>query len=369
MHPLNDAEIIVVKIGSSLISDVENFAPRTPWLHALAEDIASLAKQGKKLVVVSSGAVAFGRPVLELGARALTLPEKQAASAAGQPLLIAAWQAALMPHAIHVAQILMTLTDSEERRRYLNARTTFEHLLGANIIPIVNENDTVATAELRYGDNDRLAARVAAMIGADTLVLLSDVDGLYTKPPAQAGAKHLAEVAAITPEIEAMAGGAASATSSGGMITKLAAAKIATSAGCQTLLASGQGMHPLRSLIEGGKHTRFKASHTPLQARKQWIAGALHVPGALVVDAGAADALREGKSLLPAGVRSIKGFFERGDTVSILDLQGAEIGKGIVGYDAEDAQKIIGRKTHEIAAILGYALRDTLIHRDDMVVE
>jgi len=369
MTLLNDAECIVLKIGSSLISEAGSFAPRHDWLKALASDVATLARAGKQIVIVSSGAVAFGRPILGLGARALTLPEKQAASAAGQPHLIVAWQAALATHGIKVAQILMTLTDSEERRRYLNARTTFEHLLECGIIPIVNENDTVATAELRYGDNDRLAARVAAMIGADTLILFSDVDGLYTKPPSQPGATHVPQVEVITAQVEAMAGGAASAAASGGMITKLAAAKIATSAGCQTLLANGQPLHPLQALMDGGKHTHFVARSTPLQARKQWISGALLMPGAVVVDAGAAGALRSGKSLLPAGVREIKGYFERGDTVSILDITGGEIGKGIIAYDAEDAQKIIGRKTHEIAAILGYAGRDTLIHRDDMVVE
>lgn len=361
------AKRIVIKIGSSLIA--ESAQLRAAWLASMAADIAALHAQGKEIILVSSGAVALGRPRVGLGSGALALEEKQAAAAAGQPLLIQAWQQAFDAHHISVAQLLLTLEDSERRRRYLNARATFGALLTHKLIPIVNENDTVATAELKFGDNDRLAARVAVMVEADALILLSDVDGLYDKNPrTHADAKHIPVVTALTPEIMGMAEGAASAISNGGMKTKLDAAQMALASGCHMVIAQGQIDHPLRTLLEGGRATLFAAQTSPHLARKQWIASAVQLSGHVVVDEGAARALRDGKSLLPAGVIGVEGEFERGDTIGVKTSSGALIGKGITSYSHNAARKIIGKKSDQLEAILGYAARATLIHRDDLAM-
>ncbi len=366
---LTSMKRVVIKIGSSLIADIDRASVHMAWLQSLCADIANLRAKGCEVVVVSSGAVALGRPVLGLGHKALELTEKQAAAACGQIQLMQAWQHALAPHHQHAAQVLLTLDDSENRKRYLNARATFETLLARGLVPVVNENDTVTTAEIRFGDNDRLAARVAAMISADVCILFSDIDGLYTKnPKLHEDAIHIAEVESITAEIEAMGTGAASATSSGGMITKIMAAKMATDAGCHLVITKGDRVQPLNALMQGARATWFMAKHSPANARKQWIAGSMSERGAVCVDEGAARALAAGKSLLPSGVTTLEGTFERGDTVLIKTLSGSIIGKGITAYDAEEAQRILGAQSDAIEAILGYSVRDTLIHRDDMVM-
>lgn len=365
---LSSMKRIVVKIGSSTIADIDAASVRTEWLAAFAEDVMRLRAQGCEVVLVSSGAVALGRPILKLGKKHLELPEKQAAAACGQIMLMAAWQHALATHHIHTAQVLITVEDSENRKRYLNARNTFETLLSNGIIPIVNENDTVTTAEIRFGDNDRLAARVAAMISADACILLSDIDGLYTKnPKLHADAEHIARIDAITPAIEAMASGPSSTTSHGGMITKLIAARMARSAGCHLIIAQGETLHPLSALSAGARASWFIAPESPMGARKHWIAGSLQAQGALIVDDGAAHALRSGRSLLPAGVKAMEGDFDRGDMVLVKTASGELVAKGIVTYDADETQKIMGAKSEAIEGLLGYILRDTLIHRDDMV--
>lgn len=366
MH-LTSARRIVIKIGSSLIA--ESARVRERWLAAMAEDIASLHAAGKEVILVSSGAVALGRPKVGLGAEKLSLEEKQAAAAAGQPLLIQAWSKAFAKHGVQVAQLLLTLEDSEDRQRYLNARATFTTLLSHRLIPIVNENDTVATAELKFGDNDRLAARVAVMLSADTLVLFSDVDGLYDKNPAQhKNAKHIPLVKSLTPEIMAMAGGAASTLSNGGMRTKLEAAQMATASGCHMVIAKGNEAHALAALMKGGRASWFIAATKPQFARKDWIAASVKPRGSVVVDAGAARALKAGKSLLPAGVTAVEGRFERGDIITIKAADGTALAKGIASYNAEETRKIRGKKSDAVEAILGYARRDTLIHRDDLVM-
>ncbi len=364
---------IVIKIGSSLLIDSENTVRRT-WLKALAEDLAKLQTDGKQIVIVSSGAIALGRQTLAWSGRTLELDEKQAAAACGQIKLCGEWANAFQVEegALELAQILLTLDDSENRRRYLNARHTFEILLAQpNVIPIVNENDTVATDEIRVGDNDRLAARVAQMISADLLVLLSDVEGLYSVNPSTSldGATLVQEVTQITPEIEAMAGGVGSGFGSGGMRTKIEAAKIAVAAGCHMLIANGMESHPIQSLLDGRYCTWFKAKANPSNARKHWILGKLRSHGTYVVDDGAASALMKGKSLLPAGVGQVRGEFDRGDAVTIETLQGRTIGKGLSEYSSAQATRIIGAHSHEIESILGFKYRDTIIHRDDMVVE
>lgn len=368
---LDNAKRIVIKIGSSLLTDEAEGSMREEWLAALAEDIAAFSKQKKEIIVVTSGAVALGR--LQLGLKSKTqmhLEEKQAAAACGQIELFAAWRDALAQHKLKVAQLLLTADDSIERRRYLNARNTLDTLIELGAIPIINENDTVATAEIRFGDNDRLAARVAQMAGADLLILFSDINGLYDADPIKnPDAKFIAEVRAITPEIEAMAGGSSSDVGSGGMITKMAAAKIAMSAGCNMIIACGTDPHPLKALSEGASFTRFIAPESPLSARKHWIAGSVHPAGSVTVDDGAVTALKGGKSLLPAGVKAVDGKFDRGDTVLIKDNKGSVIGKGIISYAAEDAVRIQGKKSQEIEQILGFKRRDVLIHRDDMVLE
>jgi glutamate 5-kinase len=365
-----NAKRIVVKIGSSLLVDVATGALKQDWLGALADDIATLRKEGKEAILVSSGAIALGRNALKLPKGALKLEDSQAAAAVGQIDLAHAYEDAFRARGLVAAQVLLTLGDTEERRRYLNARSTMTTLLKLGAIPVVNENDTVATSEIRYGDNDRLAARVASMMSADCLVLLSDVDGFYTAPPdSRADARRLEEVREITPEIEAMAGDVGSDLSRGGMVTKIEAAKIAVGGGTHMAIASGKVMHPLAALAKQGTGTWFIARQDPVASRKRWIAGTLEPKGALSVDDGAAKALLSGKSLLPAGVTSVEGSFEKGDAVIIKNGQGAEIGRGLSAYDHSEAKAIIGRKSSEIAELLGYFGRPELIHRDDMVLK
>lgn len=365
---LNEARRVVIKIGSSTLVAPEG-EPRRAWLNGLAADIAALKARGADVIVVSSGAIALGRRRLKLGSGALKLEEAQAAASVGQIALAEAWTEALAANGLTAAQILLTLDDTEERRRYLNARATIGALLTLNAVPVINENDTVATAEIRFGDNDRLAARVAAMIGADALVLLSDIDGLYTDNPVKnPDARFLPEIAEITPEIEAMAGRPGSDMGSGGMVTKLMAAKIATAAGCHMAIALGQIDRPLKRLGEGGRCTWVLAKSNPATARKQWILGALKPAGTLTLDAGAETALRSGKSLLPIGVTAIDGRFERGDAVIVRGPTGAEIARGLVAYDSDEARRLIGRRSGEIETVLGYPGRAAMIHRDDLVV-
>jgi glutamate 5-kinase len=368
LRSLSRAKRVVIKIGSALLVDRAT-GIRKAWLDAICDDIAALKARGTDVLVVSSGAIALGRSVLAMPSGALKLEESQACAAVGQIALARYWAESLSRHQIVAGQILLTLGDTEERRRYLNARATLQQLLKIGAIPIINENDTVATTEIRYGDNDRLAARVATMAGADLLVLLSDIDGLYTAPPhLDPDARFLDTIEDITPEIEAMAGGAASELSRGGMRTKIDAGKIATSAGCAMIIASGKTMNPLAGIENGARHSWFAASRSPVTARKTWIAGQLQPAGVITVDAGAESALKSGKSLLPAGVRAVSGNFHRGDTVSIIGTEGREIARGLVGYDVEEARRICGRKSNEIENILGYAGRAAMIHRDDLVM-
>jgi glutamate 5-kinase len=364
-----DFRRIVVKIGSSLLVDRDSGKLRSTWLEALADDIASLAGDGRDILVVSSGAIALGRGVLGLPRGPLKLEESQAAAAVGQIALAHAWTDTLRRVGLKAGQVLLTLGDTEERRRYLNARSTIATLLKLRAVPVINENDTVATSEIRYGDNDRLAARVATMMSADLLVLLSDVAGLYTTPPAtDPNATLIETVERITPSIEAMAGVAGSDLSRGGMQTKIEAGKIATAAGTAMVIASGHALNPLARISTGEKCTWFLAEATPVAARKRWISGRLETRGALVVDAGAVTALRAGKSLLPAGVRRVDGRFERGDAVDIVAESGERVGRGLVAYDADDARRIAGQNSRQIEALLGYAGRAEMIHRDDMAL-
>ena len=365
---LEKARRIVVKIGSALLVDDKTGTIKASWLSSLIDDLADARIRGAEVVLVSSGAIALGRRTLGLPKGSLRLEQKQAAAAVGQIALAQAWAEALRTRNIVAAQVLVTLTDTEERRRYLNARATLSTLLEQGAMPVINENDTVATSEIRYGDNDRLAARVASMMSADCLVLLSDIDGLYTAPPGRSGAEFLPLVEEITPEIEAMAGKPVSGVGSGGMITKIEAGKIALGAGCNMVIASGHAMHPLSRILSGERCTWFVAGASPLQSRKRWIAGTLQPIGHLVVDEGAAEALAKGKSLLPAGVRTVEGSFARGDTVSVVTQKGREIARGLVAYDAGDAARILGLKSSEIEKALGFRGRDELIHRDDMVL-
>ncbi len=365
---LAKARRIVIKIGSALLVDAKTGAIKASWLASLIDDLAGVKVAGADVVVVSSGAIALGRRTLGLPKGKLRLEHSQAAAAVGQIALAQAWSEALRTRNIVAAQVLVTLTDTEERRRYLNARATLSTLLAQGAVPVINENDTVATSEIRYGDNDRLAARVASMMEADCLVLLSDIDGLYTAPPGKKGSQFLNEVREITPEIEAMAGKPVSGVGSGGMITKIEAAKIAMGAGCNMVIASGHAMHPLRRISASERCTWFLAPAAALQSRKRWIAGTLQPIGHLVIDEGAAAALARGKSLLPAGVKRIEGAFTRGDTVSIITARGKEIARGLVTYDAADAARIAGLKSAEIEKALGFRGRDEIIHRDDMVM-
>jgi glutamate 5-kinase len=366
---LAQARRLIVKVGSALLVDDASGDIRRPWLDALADDVAAAKARGQEVLLVSSGAIAVGRRHLGLVGRALRLDEKQAAAATGQIRLAHAYQETLARHGITVAQILLTPDDTEERRRHLNARATLNQLLALGAVPVINENDTVATAEIRFGDNDRLAARVAQMISADTLVLLSDIDGLYTADPRNdRAARHIAEVREITPEIEAMGGEAPAGYSSGGMVTKLVAARIAMAAGCRMVIARGEGLNPLAAIEAGARATWFVPTAEPRTARKRWIAGALNPIGVMVVDEGAAAALRRGTSLLPAGVVAVDGAFERGDAVIVRERDGRELARGLSAYSSADARAIAGHKSGEIEAILGYRGRDEMIHRDDLVV-
>ncbi len=366
---LADATRVVVKIGSSLLVDGESGRLNRSWLESLADEIVRLRARGQQVLVVSSGAIALGRQYLGLGAEQRRLEQHQAAAAAGQVLLAHAYQDLLGERDTRVAQVLLTLDDTENRRRYLNARSTLETLLHLGAVPIINENDTVATNEIRYGDNDRLGARVAEMISADCLVLLSDVDGLYDADPAEYPAAQLiTEVREITPEIEALAGASSTAYGSGGMTTKIMAARIAVAAGCATVIASGRQMRPLAAIEDGGPSTWFIARKTPRAARKQWIGGSLKSRGRLVIDAGAVKALANGSSLLPVGVVAVEGDFERGDAITIVDVDGREIARGLAAYSGNDAQKISGRRSAEIEQLLGYAGRDEIVHRDDLAL-
>jgi glutamate 5-kinase len=360
---------IVVKVGSALLVDSTSGTLKREWLSSLATDIAALRAQGRDVIIVSSGAIALGRRAMGLKPGALRLEDSQAAAAVGQVRLAQAYADAFEAHKITAAQILLTLDDTEERRRYLNARATLSTLLALSAVPVINENDTVATAEIRYGDNDRLAARVASMIEADMLVLLSDIDGLYTSNPQRdPTARHIPEVRAITPEIERMAEGPVSGFSKGGMESKIAAAKIATAAGAGVVIAPGHGVHPLRAIKEAARTTLFVPRVSPAQARKRWIAGGLSAEGEITIDAGAERALRSGKSLLPVGVKKISGGFHRGDAVVVKNEDGRELARGLVAYDAAEAKALAGRRTVEIEAILGYRGRDEMIHRDDLAL-
>ncbi|MEH6495121.1 MAG: glutamate 5-kinase [Pseudomonas marincola] len=364
------AKRVVIKIGSALLVDGETGQLRKNWLAALAKDIAQMRKRGQEVLIVSSGSIAMGRTVLGLKPGALKLEESQAAAATGQVLLAHAYQEILAFEDLKIAQILLTLSDTEERRRYLNARSTLSTLLALNAIPVINENDTVATSEIRYGDNDRLAARVAQMIGADCLILLSDVDGLYESDPTRnPGARFFPEITDLTDEIMAMGGGVQTSFGSGGMITKLKAAQIAMAAGCNMLIASGTIDRPLKAISEdGARFTCFVANDTPRNARKKWIAASLSSQGQLVLDAGAEKALQRGKSLLPAGVSDVHGEFERGDLVTLINQDGRELGRGLCAYSSSDAARIIGHKSGEIAEILGYSGRDEIVHRDELAL-
>ncbi len=367
------AKRLVIKVGSAILcgpSDQSGGAVREAWLASLAQDVAGLRQSGCEVVVVTSGAIALGRRRLGLSG-ALRLDEKQAASAAGQAALAQAWQAAFAPHDVAIAQILITLEDTESRRRYLNARATFRTLLDLGALPLVNENDTIATSEIRYGDNDRLAAHAAQLVESDLLVILSDIDGLYTSDPRKdSAAQHISVVDAITPEIERMAGGANkdAGIGSGGMASKIAAAKIAGGAGCDTIIAPGLVDHPLKAVLDGGAATLFRASTTHDGARRQWIAGRLKPSGRLVIDEGAAKALQTGASLLPAGVKEITGAFSRGDAVEIVSVDGALIGQGLSAYDAGEARKVAGAKSDKIEALLGYRRRPALVEKDDLIL-
>jgi glutamate 5-kinase len=378
---LADFRRIVIKVGSSLLVDAQAGKLKEAWLESLIADLAALHRGKRDILVVSSGAIALGRTVLKLPPGRLELEESQAAAAVGQIALARTWTEALSRHGITAGQVLVTLGDTEERRRYLNARSTIDKLLQWRAVPVINENDTVATTEIRYGDNDRLAARVATMVSADLLILLSDVDGLYDAPPAAvASARHIPLIDRITPEIEAMAGAAGSDLSRGGMATKIEAAKIATGAGTHMVIASGLVEHPLDAIAKGtaggtakgtaeaARCSWFLTGANPVTARKKWIAGSLEPKGTLGIDAGAVAALRRGNSLLPVGVVKVEGEFARGDAVVIRGPDGVEVGRGLSAFDAEDAQKIRGRSSADIDSILGFGGRAEMIHRDDLVV-
>jgi len=366
---LGAARRIVIKIGSSLLVDDVQGSIHRRWLAALAEDVAFLTARGQQVVIVSSGAIAVGRRHLGFSDGNLRLEESQAAAATGMLRLAHAYQEELAHFDLTVAQVLLTLDDSENRRRYINARNTLETLIKHGAVPLINENDTVATDEIKMGDNDRLGARVAAMISADTLILLSDVDGLYTADPrTDPKAKIIPVVERITPEIEAMAGRAGSHVGTGGMVTKLAAAKIAAGAGCRMVIADGRELHPVQRIEKGEAVTWFLTQASPRTARKHWIAGTLKVSGALIVDDGALKALHGGKSLLPAGVIDVTGKFEKGDAVMVKASDGREVARGLIAYSAADARLLMGHKSSDIEGLLGYRGRDELIHRDDLVL-
>jgi glutamate 5-kinase len=365
---LSDYGRLVVKVGSSLLVDASGQLNRA-WLETLAQDIDALQKQGHEVLIVSSGAIAIGSTLLGINKRRARLEDLQASAAAGQVQLVHAYQEVLGPYGITAAQILLTPEDTENRRRFLNARGTLGRLLDRKVIPIINENDTVATEEIRYGDNDRLAARVAQLVMADALVLLSDVDGLYTADPGKdPGAEHIAQVGRITDELQSMAGETRSDVGSGGMATKVQAARIATHAGCSTIIASGTIEHPLNALSAGARCTIFTADGTPASARKQWLAGVLEVRGSFSVDEGAVNALRDGNSLLPVGVIGVMGKFRRGDVVNIAGPNGAELGRGLAEYSDDEASKLVGCQSEQIEDKLGYRGRSVMVHRDELVL-
>tara|TARA_B100001179_G_C18573290_1_gene396222 strand:- start:127 stop:1257 length:1131 start_codon:yes stop_codon:yes gene_type:complete len=364
-----EAKRIVVKIGSVLLVDDNSGTLHNAWLNSLGKDVAALRDRGHEVILVSSGAIALGRRYLGLKPGELKLEEKQAAAAVGMVRLAQSYQETLNKFDLSVAQILLTLDDSENRRRYLNARSTIMTLLRVGVVPLINENDTIATDEIRFGDNDRLAARVASMVSADLLILLSNINGLYTADPAQdKAAKLVPTVTEITHEIEAMASNTVTSDSSGGMPTKLAAAKQCLGAGCRMIICEGRGMFPLKSLENGGDCTWFIPSGNPQTARKRWISGSLQSLGSVIVDDGAVAALERGRSLLPAGILRIEGTFQRGDAITIMKKDGSEFGRGLIAYSSKDATQIIGHKTGEIEDLLGYRGRDEIIHRDDLVI-
>jgi len=367
---MSAAKRVVIKIGSALLVDAERGTLHRAWLNALCDDVAAMCKRGQEVVLVSSGAIALGRRVLGCAAgRTLKLEESQAAAACGQIRLAHAYQESLARHDLSAAQVLVTLGDTEDRRRYINARSTVNTLLRMKSVPVINENDTVATAEIRFGDNDRLAARVSQMTSADLLVLLSDVDGLYNADPRRnKSANFIPEVHQVTGEIEAMAGPPNPDSGSGGMVTKLAAAKIAMASGCHMVIVDGTGLNPLEAVIEGARCTWFIAGSNPKTQRKQWIAASLKPAGCLVIDAGALGALNNGKSLLPAGVVVVEGNFGRGDPISVRDPEGVEVARGLCAYSADDARRIAGHKSREIERLLGYRGREEIIHRDDLAM-
>ena len=366
---VTSARLLVIKLGSALVVDPDEAAPRTAWLDGLCADIAEARRRGTQVIVVSSGAISLARQALGLTQKKLRLEEKQAAAAVGQIRLAQAWTQALATHGMVAAQLLLTLGDTEDRRRYLNARATLRTLLDLKCVPVINENDSVATAEIRYGDNDRLAARVAEMVQSDQLVLFSDIDGLYTADPRRdPSATLIPEVASVTPEIEAAAGDPPPGYSSGGMRTKLAAARVATQAGCAMAITLGHREHPLQALADGAACTWFLPSPEGRTARKRWIAGSLQPAGSVTIDAGAARALAAGSSLLPAGVRTVTGAFNRGDAVLVLGPTGARLAQGLSAYGSEDAALIAGNRSAQIEEILGWRGRDELIHRDDLVL-
>lgn len=359
---------ITIKVGSALLVDDTTGQLRTLWLQSLADDIAGLKAAGKQVLIVSSGAIVLGRRILGLDAQSLSLDQSQAAAAVGQIALSQAWRDSLTAHGIITGQILLTPNITEERRSFLNARTTINTLLDLGAVPIINENDTVATGEIRYGDNDRLSARVATMVESEALILLSDVDGLYTAPPGtSADATHIPHIDRITPEIDAMAGGAQSHLSRGGMRTKLEAGKMATEAGTAMIIAKGTEAHPVAAIARGGRHTLFAPRANPLAARKRWIMTGM-MAGRLTLDAGAVEALKRGSSLLPIGVTRVEGSFSRGDPVAILAPGGEELARGLAGFDHLDARKIAGRQSGEIAELLGRATRTEMVHRDNLVL-
>ena len=368
-HRFRNARRIVIKIGSALLNDLDNQRLNRTWLEAMCDDVEMCRQRGQEVVIVSSGAIAMGRNALKLGTAPLRLEDSQAAAAVGQVALAHAWSRALKERGIEAAQVLLTLEDTEERKRYLNARGTLFALLRLGAVPVINENDTVATSEIRYGDNDRLAARVAGMISADCLVLLSDVDGVYTRDPSLGkGGKLIPEIPELTPEIWAMAGDSGSALSRGGMVTKLEAARMAQAAGAHMVITSGKPLRPLSRLQAGSKCTWVPAHEAPMAARKKWISGSLKPRGALIVDEGAARALMSGKSLLSAGISAVEGAFDKGDAVRVLDPQNREIGRGISAYNHHEADRISGHGSAQIEEILGYAGRAEIIHRDDLVI-
>ena len=368
--PLLKAKRLVLKIGSSLLVNETTGQVKNTWLNALADDILAARERGQQVIIVTSGAVAVGRRALGLPAGKLLLPQKQASAAVGQIRLAHYYQEVLAERGLKVAQILLTLDDSEDRKRYLNARNTLNTLMDLGIIPVINENDTVATSEIKVGDNDRLAARVAQMTSADALVIFSDIKGLYTANPRKdPSAKLIPVVEKLTPEIEAMADGAGSAVGTGGMATKLMAARLCMEAGCDMAIALGSEMHPLTRMEKTGEGTWFLADKSPISARKAWIGGAIKPRGTLVLDAGAVKALDKGKSLLPAGIKAVKGSFERGDAVTLEDENGLFLGKGLTAYNARDAKAIAGKHSNEIESILGYHGQDEIIHRDDLFTE